>query len=124
MYFTLKNSAEFQYTPQFGYRSESITPFPFNGKFRVRIVGYDYASSTNALNPYFNVYSRALLNPCMPTVFSFIPATAGNTVRTFHRSGWWEVELSSGGIDLLVMGSDGFAVPAYTLLIHIELERL
>jgi hypothetical protein len=106
------------------------TPFPFSGRFKCRITGYEYRTEGDpTTTDLIHVYSRCLLNPLMPEVFKFLPDTApvagnGAEARQFNKSGWWEVELS-GAIDLSLttIGVGTFTGP-FTFLLHLELERV
>lgn len=112
------------------YTSTDITPFPYSGRFKVRITGYEFSSDYAVpLGLSYEVYSRALRNPLMPSIFKFIPdrgsvANAGNIIRQFNKTGWWEVDLA-GGIDLSVVPYNSTTrVQGFTFLLHLELERL
>jgi len=118
------------YPNQTTFTANTTTPFPFSGRFKVRITGYDYQTDGDpTTSKRIVVYSRALLNPLMPQVFSFLPDKLpftgnGTQIRHFNKSGWWEVELS-GAIDLTLTTTETqTSVGPFTFLLHLELERL
>ena len=122
MYFILKSSSTTNLLPPYSkYTNESITPFPFTGRFKVRIVGYEFWTSAVGAATLVSLYSRALVNPCMPYFFQFLPYSLQPAQM---KSGWWEVELHNG-IDISVVATEPEATfPPYQLLIHLELVRL
>lgn len=133
MYFTVRLTRLANYDKPFAtYTSTDITPFPYSGRFKVRITGYEFSSDLQVAQAgayCYDVYSRALRNPLMPVIFRFIPdrpqlAANAPYVRQFTKTGWWEVDLS-GGIDLAIATSDfSTRVNAFTFLLHLELERV
>lgn len=146
MHYTLTYSTTGYTSPQFSpgviqatqtfEPSPSIYPFPISGKFRVRIVGYEFVSSETHNVGLMKVVSRTLVNPIQPDrIFQFIAdgTIAGTTppvqrqpARAFHPTGWWNIELN-GNIDLKVYPDDqqgsGNNVAPFTFVMHLELER-
>lgn len=140
MRFTLKYTATTGTAPQSTIGQSStfapvpeLTPFPLTGKFRCRIVGYEFV--TNGLHDVrlMRVVSRNLANPLQPNaLLFFVPSGCRqnnieqNVARAFSETGWWEVELHNG-MDLIVYPADeilpGSLIPAFTFLLHLELER-
>ena len=109
----------------------TILPFPMSGKFRCRIIGYEFISVDTHSVSVCKVVSRALLNPMQPDkVFQFVPdrvLTSGmhEPARAFSGTGWWPVELHNS-IDIQVLPDDDFnsqSLPPFTFLLHLDLEK-
>lgn len=111
----------------------TILPFPMSGKFRCRIIGYEFVSTDVHNCSVCKVVSRALLNPMQPDkVFQFIPDRSNALLTAYHAparlfsaTGWWNVELHNS-IDVQVLPDDDFGtnqVGPFTFLLHLELEK-
>jgi hypothetical protein len=136
MHFTIRVStnAYTQQTPAVGSTmAPTILPFPMSGKFRCRIVGYEFICTDVHTCSVVKVVSRALLNPMQPDkVFQFIPDRSTNALTDFHQpsrvfsgSGWWPVELHNS-IDVKVVPDDDFStnqLGPFVFLLHLDLEK-
>jgi hypothetical protein len=114
----------------------TILPFPMSGKFRCRIIGYEFITTQDHNVSVCKVVSRALLNPMQPDkVFQFIPDRINNAftiyhmpARAFSATGWWPIELHNS-IDVQVVPDDDPTVitptllAPFTFLLHLELEK-
>lgn len=111
----------------------TIVPFPMSGKFRCRIIGYEFMGTDDHSVSVCKVVSRALLNPMQPDkVFQFIPDNINYTLglyrqpaRVFSATGWWPIELHNS-IDLQVLPDDIYAsnqLAPFVFLLHLELEK-
>lgn len=111
----------------------TILPFPMSGKFRCRIIGYEFLCSEDHNVSVCKVVSRALLNPMQPDkVFQFIPDRINtiltmfhNPARAFSATGWWPIELHNS-IDVQVLPDDDYTsnqLAPFTFLLHLELEK-
>lgn len=115
----------------------SVYPFPYSGRFRVRITGYqlNYGSGTiagSSTSPLqLAVTSRTLVNPLNPYVFRCLPAnvnaeqlSGGYFSGGWSATGWWECDLN-GSIDLTLIPVDaGAQLLTVTLILHFELQRV
>lgn len=135
MHFTVRVSTN-GFTPPIPKTSTlapTIVPFPMSGKFRCRIIGYEFVSTDQHNVSVCKVVSRALLNPMQPDkVFQFIPDRTNNALTEFHKparafsaTGWWPIELHNS-IDLQVIPDDDFGsnqLAPFTFLLHLDLEK-
>jgi hypothetical protein len=134
MHFTVRTSSN-AYTSKVpgSTMAPTILPFPMSGKFRCRIIGYEFVSTDAHNASVCKVVSRALLNPMQPDkVFQFCPDRSDNLLakyinvaRVFSATGWWTVELHNS-IDILVCPDDDFGsnqLAPFTFLLHLELEK-
>jgi hypothetical protein len=136
MHFTIRVStnATTNTVPRTGSTmAPTILPFPMSGKFRCRIIGYEFLSTDVHNVTVCKVVSRALLNPMQPDkVFQFIADRSTNDLvkyhapaRLFSATGWWPIELHNS-IDVQVLPDDDFStnnIPPFTFLMHLELEK-
>ena len=136
MHFTIRVStnATTNMVPRTGSTmAPTILPFPMSGKFRCRIIGYEFVSTDAHTVSVCKVVSRALLNPMQPDkVFQFIADRSKDDssaylmpFRVFSATGWWNVELHNS-IDVQVLPDDDFDtnnLPPFTFLLHLELEK-
>lgn len=135
MHFTIRVStnALTPAIPKTSTIAPTIVPFPMSGKFRVRIIGYEFVSTDYHNVSVCKVVSRALLNPMQPDkVFQFIPDRATTLLTEFHQparvfsaTGWWPIELHNS-IDLQVLPDDDFdtnQLQPFTFLLHLDLEK-
>lgn len=142
MHFTIRVST-MAYTAQVGVptaagstMAPTIVPFPMSGKFRCRIIGYEFVCTEVHNCSVVKVVSRALLNPMQPDkVFQFIPDRCDNNhthppiyqypARVFSGSGWWPIELHNS-IDVQVLPDadyDTNPLAPFTFLLHLDLEK-
>lgn len=139
MHFTIRVSTNVYTSPVPAVGSTmapTILPFPMSGKFRCRIIGYEFICSETHNVSVCKVVSRALLNPMQPDkVFQFIPDRCDSThmlppifqhpARVFSGTGWWPIELHNS-IDVQVIPDDSFTsnnLAPFTFLLHLELEK-
>jgi hypothetical protein len=110
----------------------TILPFPMSGKFKCRIIGYEFICTDVHNVAVCKVVSRALLNPMQPDkVFQFIPDRTNNTLTDYHNpsrvfsaTGWWPIELHNS-IDVQVLPDDDTSnqLAPFVFLLHLELEK-
>jgi hypothetical protein len=113
-------------------------PFPYSGRFRVRITGYQLCYGNGATvagdtSPsQIAVTSRTLVNPLNPYVFRCLPTNVNNNSQSsggyftsgWSATGWWECDLN-GSIDLTLTPVDaGKQLLTTTLILHFELQRV
>lgn len=111
-------------------------PFPYSGRFRVRITGYQLSYGNGTITgagdspAQLVVVSRTLVNPLNPYVFRCLPAnvnfnqtSGGYLTHGWAATGWWECDLN-GSIDLTLTGMEDKTLLAATLILHFELQRV
>lgn len=116
--------------PQTTYTKSTVYPFPYAGRFRCRITGYQikYGLGVPTASPTIAVISRAMVNPLSPYIFRAMPPgsntliVGGTLDGGFCSSGWWECDLSTG-IDFALVSPEGQEIGSIQVLLHFELER-
>jgi len=133
MFFSVLISQAATTSAQQSYSNTTIYPFPYTGRFRCRITGYQIKTGpgSTASTTTVAVVSRRMTNPLSPYIFQVIVPGINSTVQAtqidfsgFSRTGWWECDLSNG-IDFALVSPEGLpTVSAIQLLLHFELERV
>ncbi len=115
------------------YSNTTIYPFPYTGRFRCRIIGFQIKTTADPpgvpLSTTLGVVSRRMINPLSPYIFqAIIPGTnyflsSNLDVGGFSKTGWWECDLSNG-IDFALVSPEAKNLPILQVLLHFEVERV
>lgn len=132
MFFTVFIQQPASTFPQTTYTKSTVYPFPYAGRFRCRITGYQikYGGGNASSSPTIAVISRAMVNPLSPYIFRVMPPGINSLITGlefpdgggFCSSGWWECDLSTG-IDFALVSPEGAEIGNILVLLHFELER-